>query len=286
MSCVLKLLFINYVDVSKPVPESSATPPATSPSSPPSISSPCPVSTHLATDENKAEIEADVDVVRNLKDLEISFGRMIVRVKRHLEKCDLSEAKLFLYSAIGTEVFSGCDNFGELLEKLQRDHIDVFNITLLQELVANFEKDKPTDEVIEAYNEKMGNFLKQTTILEFQRAVVSRVEPILASGMAEVTITISEDMSYDRTLMDIQKLAKKGFKECHKKFIRLKAKLGSIIVFWIFPKELSGRLEQLARDNAAVFEDFGVLDMTVGGRRVFPCTQQEVRIKIMVMIFI
>ena len=252
----------------------------TSPATPPSSthSSFCPVSTRLATDEIKAEIEADVTVVSNLKDLEISFGRMIVRVKRHLEKCDLSDAKLFLYSAIGTKVFSGCDNFGELLEKLQQDHIDVFNITLLQQLMANFELDKSTNEVIEAYNEKMENFLKQTSILEFQRAVVSRVEPILARGMAEVTITISEDKTYDRTLMDIQKLAKKGFKECHKKLIHLKAKLSSIIISWVFPKGLSGRLEQLACDNAAVFNDNGVVEVTVGGRRVFPCTQQEVRI--------
>ena len=45
-----------------------------------------------------------------------------------------------------------------------------------------------------------------------------------------------------------------GFEECHKKFIRLHAEPGSIIISWVFPKGLSGRLEQLARDNAAVFE--------------------------------
>ena len=55
-------------------------------------------------------------VVSNHENLEISFGRMIVRVKRHLEKCDLSEAKLFLYSAIGTKDFSGCDNFDKLMK--------------------------------------------------------------------------------------------------------------------------------------------------------------------------
>ena len=39
------------------------------------------------------------------------------------------------------------------------------------------------------------SFLKQTTVLEFQRAVVSRVEPILASGKAVVTVTISKEMA-------------------------------------------------------------------------------------------
>ena len=269
--------------MTKPAPESSATSLAipfssnSSTHSSPSVFSACPVSTPLANDEIKAEIEADVAVVSNLKDLEISFGRMIVRVKRHLEKRDLSEAKLFLYSAIGTKDFSGCDNFGELLEKLQQDHIDVFNISILQQLVACLDNHEQT-EVIEAYNEKKESFLKQTTVLEFQRAVVSKVEPILASGMAVVTIKVPRKMARHRTLKDIEELAMEGFEECHKKFIRLHAEPGSIIISWVFPKGLSGRLEHLARDNAAVFEDNGVVEVTVGGRRVFPCTQQEVRI--------
>ena len=269
--------------MTKPAPESSATSLAipfssnSSTHSSPSVSSPCLVSTPLATDEIKAEIEADVAVVSNLKDLEISFGRMIVRVKRHLEKRDLSEAKLFLYSAIGTKDFSGCDNFGELLEKLQQDHIDVFNISILQQLVACLDNHEQT-EVIQSYNEKRDSFLKQTTVLEFQRAVVSKVEPILASGMAVVTIKVPRKMARHRTLKDIEELAMEGFEECHKKFIRLHAEPGSIIISWVFPKGLSGMLEHLAHDNAAVFEDNGVVEVTVGGRRVFPCTQQEVRI--------
>ena len=256
------------VGVSKPAPESSATSPATPPSSAP-----------VTTDEIKTEIEADVTVVSNLKELEASFSQMLVQVKRLLvlNKCDLSDALLFLDSFVGTEDFIGCDNFDKLMRQLQRDHISVFNISILQQLVACFDNHELT-EVIKTYNERKESFLKQTTVLEFQRAVVSRVEPILASGMAVVTITISKEMANERTLKDIEKLAMEGFEKCHKKFIRLHAEPGSIIISWVFPKGLSGRLEQLACDNAAVFEDSGVVEVTVGGRRVFPCTQQEVRI--------
>ena len=72
-------------------------------------------------------------------------------------------------------------------------------------------------------------------------AVVSRVEPILANGMAVVTITISKEMASHRTLKDIEKLALEGFEECHKKFVNLHAEPGSIIISWVFPKRLSGR---------------------------------------------
>ena len=216
-------------------------------------------------------------VVSNLKELEISFGRMLVQVKRLFSKSDLSDALLFLDSVIGSEDFARCENFDKLMRQLQRDHIDVFNVSILQQLVRCFDNHEQT-EVIEAYDEKKESFLKQTTVLEFQHAVVSRVKPILASGKAAVTITISKEMASCRTLRGIEKLAMEGFEECHKKFICLHAEPGSIIISWVFPKGLSGRLEQLARDNAAIFKNFGVEEVTVGGRRVFPCTQQEVRI--------
>ena len=190
------------VCVSKPAPESSTTSPTTPPSSAP-----------VTTDEIIAEIEADVTVVSNLKQLEASFSQMLVQVKRLLvlNKCDLSDALLFLDSFVGSEDFIRCDNFDKLMRQLlQRDHIDVFNISILQRLVACFDNHELT-ELIEAYDEKKETFLKQTTVLNFQRAVVSRVEPILASGMAVVTITISKEMAYDRTLKDIEKLAMEGF---------------------------------------------------------------------------
>ena len=230
--------------MSKPAPESSAASPATPPSSVP-----------IATDGIKAEIEADVTVVSNLKELEASFGHMVVQVKRLLvnSKCDLSEALLFLYSFVGTEDFIACDNFDKLMRQLQRDHIGVFNISTLQQLVACFDNHGLT-KVIEAYNEKKENFLKHTTVLKFQHAVVSRVEPILASGMAVVTITISKEMASHRTLKDIEKLAMEGFNECHKKFIHLHAEPGSIVISWVFPKGLSVRLKQLVRGQCCCFQ--------------------------------
>ena len=99
------------VGVSKPAPESSATSPATPPSSAP-----------VTTDEIKTEIEADVTVVSNLKELEASFSQMLVQVKRLLvlNKCDLSDALLFLDSFVGTEDFIGCDNFDKLMQQTER----------------------------------------------------------------------------------------------------------------------------------------------------------------------
>ena len=229
----------------------------------------------------KAKIKADEAVVRNLNELEESFSRMLVQVKRLLvkNKCDPSDASLFLDSLIGSEEFIECEDFDELMRQLQRDHyIDVFNISILQKLLDScFDNDKLT-EVIRAYLEKKEGFFEQTTVLEFQHAVVSRVKPILSNGEVFVTITISKEMSYRRTLEDIEKLAIRGFEECHKRFIHLHAEAGSIIISWVFPEVMSGWLEHLAHNNAAVFEDYKVLEVTVGGRRVFPCTQNEVRI--------
>ena len=215
--------------------------------------------------------------MKGLQELEILFYSMLVRVMRYLQlRCDLSEAQLFLDGVIDTEDFGSCANFCKLIRLLQRDHIDIFNISILQGLVACLEKDDLMG-IVQAYEEKRENFLKQTNVLSFQRAVVSRVEPVIPKGRAVVTIKIPIKKISNRTLKDIEELAMKGFDDCHKSFVRLHAEAGSIIISWIFPKTLSGKLEQLARKNADIFKEAGVEEVTVGGRRVYPVTQQEVR---------
>ena len=103
--------------LSKPAPESSdATSPATP--HPSSASATTDETSDETSDEIKAEIEADMTVVSNLKDLEISFGQMLVQVKRLLvlSNCELSDALLFLDSVDGSEDFIGCDNFDKLMQ--------------------------------------------------------------------------------------------------------------------------------------------------------------------------
>ena len=256
-------------------PPSPPPPPSFSQSSPP----PPPPPTLDTTDEFQAKIRADVAVVKGLQELERLFYAMIVQVKQCLEelKCDLSDAKLFLDGVTGTKDFSSCGNFCELMELLQRDHIDIFNISILQGLIACFKKDG-LKKLVQAYEKEKEDFLKQTKVLNFQRAVVSRVEPIIPKRRAVVTIKIADKNVYNRTLKDIEELARKGFDDdCYKFFICLRAEVGSVIVSWIFPKSLSGKLEQLACENADIFGEAGVEEVTVGGKRVYPLTQQEVR---------
>ena len=57
-------------------------------------------------------------------------------------------------SFVGSEEFIGCDNFDKLMRQLQqRNNMDVFNIFILQKLVACFNNHELT-EVIEAYYQK------------------------------------------------------------------------------------------------------------------------------------
>ena len=227
-------------------------------------------------DEIEAEVKANVEVVEKLQGLEGFFSHTLVKVVRFLKlNCDLSEAQLFLDTFIGTEDFSSCDNFDKLIRLLQRDHIDIFNTSRLQEFVASFERVELT-RFVDAYEEKKQSFLKNTTVLNFQRAVVSRVEPVLPKGRAVVTIKIPKKMA-----SRIEELAMEGFEECYKCLVRLHAEAGSIIISWVFPEALSDKLEQLTCKNAAIFKDAGVEEVTVGGRRVFPVThQQEVRTQV------
>ena len=246
-------------------------------------SSPSPPPPLTTAEEIETEIKADAGVVEELQGLESAFSRTLVKVKRFLElnKCDLSEAQLFLDVLTDTTDFSRCDNFDKLIRRLEQDYIDVFNISRLVELVACFERDELTM-VVEAYEDKKQRFLQNTTVLRFQRAVVSRVEPVIPKGKAVVTIKIPKKLASKRTLKDIEELAMEGFEEGHKSLIRLHAVAGSVIISWIFPEALIGKLVQLAHGNAAVFKNAGVEDVTVGGRRVYPVSQ-EVRDPVVIL---
>ena len=222
-------------------------------------------------------------VVRQLRDLETSFGRMLGNFGSILADCssEFSKAMTFLNRVCGSREFSDCRDIDELINQLcQGNHIDVFNTYRLESLLDIFESEKESlTKIIEKYEEEKEVFLKRTTILKFQRAVVRRAKSALKKGhkmTAKLTIKVSPSFATNQTLWDINNLAMEGFKECHRRFIRMHAEPGSVIISWFFPEALSGKLEHLAHENAAVFKDAGVEEVTVGGRVVFPCILEEV----------
>ena len=261
-------VYVQCIGVTEELPDNTASSgqPSTFPPTPP-------------TDEEIGdEIKADVKVLKELQELENYFYSTIAQIMHCLIQlnCNLSKARVFLNGVTGTDDFKSCEDFTQLMQKLQQDYIDIFNFSRLQGLVTCFGK-KELTKLVGNYEKKMQSFLKKTTVLKFQHAVVSRVEPVLSKGKAVLTIKIPEKMASRRTLKDVEELAREGFEECHKSLVKLHVKPGSIIISWVFPEALSGRLEQLACDNATIFKDAGVEEVTIGGRRVYADTPQEVR---------
>ena len=235
----------------------------------------------ICTGELNEEIKADVLVVKTLQELEISFYCMLVEVMSYLQKnCTdkLIRARFFLNVYTHTEDFSSCDNFEKLMHQLQQKHISIFNISKLQLLCTKyFEEHHDLMKIVQAYEKEKQDFFESTTVLCFQRALVSRVEPILSQGSVIVTIVIPEVIAREQTLKNIENLAKEGFKDCHKSLIHLHIKAGSIIISWVFPEALSVKLALETHKNAAIFKDAGVVEVTIGGMRVYSATQKEVR---------
>ena len=193
-------------------------------------------------------------------------------------KYDLSRAVMYLNTQVDPQDFISCDSFDKLLLVLQQNYIDLFNIFIIEKLIGSFKNAKPRETVrltrlTEKYNTEKDKFLKQTSVEDFVRAVVSTVKPILTHGKAFVTIRVSKCV-YHQTLKDIEKLAMEAFEECHKESISMHAELGSIIISWVFPETLCLKLEELACRNHTVFETNGIDEVIVAGKKVFPCTQQ------------
>ena len=251
------------------------TPSASLHSSTPLISDSC----ELASFE--AEIYANANVVRRLINLKGFFSHMLSNARDIFAQCDLSKAQFFLDIFNNTEEYSKCDSFDKILRQLvQRNVIDMFNIDQLQQLIACFNNDKLAA-AVEEYEAKKRKFLQDTTVLEFQRAVVSSVEPVLPSGRAVVSIKIPRGLARQLSMKDIEELALEGFQECHKSLVRLHATPGSVVIMWFIRTDLTTKLEELVHKNAAIFSAKGVKEVTVDGKSVFPVPQSKVTILVL-----
>lgn len=227
----------------------------------------------LSTDSSVTEIQADVQVVKQLLDLEASFSRMLTSIRRIYAGCDCEEMQFFFDDFLGSEEFRNCDTFDALLRRLRQNHVDTFNIYCLEKLAVHFPRDG-VDELIEEYSTMKDSFLKKQTVCDFQRAISSRVEPALPNGMAKITIKIPQYLANKNTLKDMEVLAGKAFGDYYKSFVRLNVVAGSILVSWIFPSILVAQLQQLAMTNAAVFTSAEVETVMVSGIVVFVNTQK------------
>lgn len=196
---------------------------------------------------------------------------MLTKLRHHFARRYLKDARFFLNDFFQTDDFSNCHSFEEILIQLRRQlYIDTFNIYCLQKLVTIFKKSK-LNKLVNEYEQQKEDFLKDTTVVSFQHAIVSRIQPTLPSGKVRLTIKIPIDQSApcQPTLRDIERLARKGFKENERSFVCLHAEPGSIVVSWFFPAVLNDKLEQLAMESSAIFTAAGVEEVMIGGKRVF-----------------
>ena len=173
-----------------------------------------------------AALEVDVRVISDLQGLENDFSDLMIDTREDLKKCDIEKIKFYLNDLFGVDEFHKCENINDVLRKLRRDHLDTFNIRYLKYLVSRFHQSDAIVRKVKEYEEKKEEFLRATTVKEFQQAVVSIAEAVTPKGMASVTIKIPDEYGVPRTMKDVEKLAKKGFKGRHRDFVKINVKLG------------------------------------------------------------
>ena len=196
---------------------------------------------------------------------------MIAKMLDLSSEVDLGHVKMFLEATIGDRGFRECRSFKDVLHILIDKHIDIFNITRLEQL-SNEINDNAMKELVAHYNEEKEKFLSEVAVVDFHREVASKVNYQVPCGeKAEVVIRIPREYAspHGRTLKDMETLAGKAFGEYYQSFIRMTVKPGSFLVVWQFPVSLSAKLEHSARDNSDLFVKEGVEVVMVAERVVF-----------------
>ena len=223
-----------------------------------------------------AEIKTDEKIVRQLHDLEFELSLMLTKTRKLLADCDVSEARFFFSNLFDTDDFEDCDNIEVLMKKLCRHgYLDTFNVYPLEKVAICLERDD-VKMLVKGYEEKKENFLKETTVVNFQKAVVSEAKPALSKGKVEITIKIQKRLANQKVLKDMEQLAAEAFDDNQKWFVHFHAIPGSVIILWHVPESLCDTLEQLVCSKTAMLRKEGVEEVTIGGKTVFSSTQEKV----------
>ena len=222
------------------------------------------------------EVKTDEKIVKQLFDLECEFSQMLTELRKLLADCDFTDAQFFFGNVFGTDLFDDCDDIKHLVNKLCRHgYIDTFNVYPLEKVALCLKKDD-MNMLVKKYEEKKERFLKETTVVDFQRAVVSKAMPALSKGKVEVTIKVQKKLANERVLKDMEQLAAEAFDDNQKWFVHFHAIPGSVIVLWHVPESLCDTLELLVRSKVAMLREEGVEEVTIGGKTVFLLTQEKV----------
>ena len=222
----------------------------------------------------KAEIKADAKIVRELRDLVSDYSLMLTKFRRLLAGCDISEARFFLNNLFNTDIFTSCDNIEQLLNQLCHRYVDTFNVYYLQKLATCLERND-VNQLIQKYVEKKKKFLEDTTVLDFQKAVISKTKPSLPNGMVDVVIKIPKRLATEKILRDMEVLAMEAFGDNQNSFVRFHAFSGSIIICWFVVESLCEVLQRLAREKVAVWRQHGVEEVMVGSQCVYHYSDQD-----------
>ena len=269
------MFFIFFVDNRHSIINSSFTESAKNETGVPALTHQANAETDPSIVDDDDAVEVDVKVINDLQGLEYNFADMMTDTRKDLRECDIAELQFFLDDLFGVDDFRNCHTIDEVLRKLRRDCIDTFNIRYLEQLISRFHKNEAIVNKIKEYEEKKEEFLRATTVKEFQQAVVSKAEAVTPKGMASVTIKIPKEYGAPRTMKDVEELAKKGFKGRHKDFVKIHVKPGSIIITWYVPEALYGEILQLAQENAAVLREEGVEEVSIVGEKSVTLSTQD-----------
>lgn len=230
----------------------------------------------IATDESSLdnEIKVDINVVQQLQDLEFEYTIMLTSTKRiYSTEFNIEDIKFFLDILFKTEDFKKCSTFDQIFRQLERFKLDPLNISLLKNLTRFFRNEK-VENILNEYNKKKEVFMADVTVKQFHIAVLARSSPVCPKGMRAIKLTVSEEFASQRTLSDVEKLAKLAFKDHAESLVRFHAVSGSVILMWLFPESLTDVFKQMA---STMYKSEGVLEITVSGIKMFPAREEEVR---------
>lgn len=209
-------------------------------------------------------LNVNVEVVKQLRDLESSFSKMLMEFRKNFPKSKLEQAKYYLSVLLGVKEIESCKTITELLDYCD----DTFNTSFLEEIAEITQKMKLIT-LVKNYNEKKNAYLEHITIKKFHETLTDKVKPELPRNKRKISLKIPDSYATKRSLKDMEHVAGKAFGDYSKSFVSLHVEPGSFYVCWFFPEKYTTELQRLATEKGSFFLEKGIEEVVLAKTIVF-----------------
>ena len=234
----------------------------------------CPLNPPLPDSFQDIVLPSEEDVVRNLEQLNKSFGDLVTDLRTEIDKIVETDKTVLRKIAIRVEEEEYCNIKGltsvkspDELFNLIRQHYNFLDIDLL-ETIAEYLKCEDLCARIKKHNEKIDEFKSTVPVESLRNSIIPYVSMPNSSNPRSIVIIKLQRPWRKRSIKLVERLTKSLFPGNSHTFEWFRVMIRSVYVMFLVPEEKTESLVSTSCQKLQFMRLMGVFNLQIGSARV------------------